>query len=184
MPGIPVTHRELASSLSIITGHESPEKLDQSIYWDKVTNATGTLVFLMGVAKIGYISRQLIHHGRSPETPVALIRWGTRPEQQTLTGTLADIEAKVLAAGFEPPAVIVVGDVVLQREQLQWYERKPLFGTRVLVTRSREQASVLSELIEEQGGEPCEYPAIETRAASGEELDRIMESGAGAGWQL
>lgn len=160
--GIPVTHRDHASSLSIITGHESPDKLDHSIHWDKVTNATGTLVFLMGVAKIGYISAQLIKHGRPPETPVALVRWGTRADQATLTGTLADIEAKVKAADFQPPAVIVVGDVVLQREQLKWVEAMPLFGKRIVVTRARSQASELVERIEELGGEPYEFPVIET----------------------
>ncbi|MWC28732.1 uroporphyrinogen-III C-methyltransferase [Paenibacillus sp. MMS18-CY102] len=164
--GIPVTHRDLASSLSIITGHESPEKLDRSIHWDKVTNATGTLIFLMGVAKIGYISDQLIQHGKSPSTPVALVRWGTRVEQETLVGTLENIAAKVEAANFKPPAVIVVGEVVNQRESLRWYEKKPLFGTRILVTRARAQSSDLVRLIEELGGEPCEYPVIETRDPS------------------
>ncbi|WP_241674941.1 uroporphyrinogen-III C-methyltransferase [Paenibacillus luteus] len=160
--GIPVTHRDLASSLSIITGHESPDKLDRSIHWDKVTNATGTLIFLMGVAKIGYIAGQLIKHGKPPETPVALIRWGTRVEQRTVVGTLETIEAIVREANFKPPAVIVVGEVVLQREKLQWYERKPLFGLRVLVTRARAQASELADQIELLGGEPCEFPVIET----------------------
>lgn len=160
--GIPVTHRDYASSLSIITGHESPDKLDHSIHWDKVTNATGTLVFLMGVAKIGYISGQLIKHGRPPETPVALVRWGTRAEQETLTGTLADIEAKVIAADFKPPAVIVVGEVVRQRQQLMWAEALPLFGKRIVVTRARSQASELVDRIEELGGEPYEFPVIET----------------------
>lgn len=160
--GIPVTHRDLASSLSIITGHESPEKLDHSIHWDKVTNATGTLVFLMGVAKIGYISAQLIKHGRPPETPVALIRWGTRADQETLTGTLTDIADKVKAANFQSPAVIVVGDVVLQREQLKWVEAQPLFGKRIVVTRARSQASELVDRIEELGGEPYEFPVIDT----------------------
>lgn len=160
--GIPVTHREASSSLSIITGHESPDKLDHSIQWDKVTNATGTLVFLMGVAKIGYISAQLMKHGRPPETPVALVRWGTRADQETLTGTLADIEAKVTAADFQPPAVIVVGDVVLQREHLMWVEALPLFGKRIVVTRARAQASELVDRIEELGGEPYEFPVIET----------------------
>ncbi|QHW34151.1 uroporphyrinogen-III C-methyltransferase [Paenibacillus rhizovicinus] len=164
--GIPVTHRDLASSLSIITGHESPDKLDYSIHWDKVTLATGTLVFLMGVAKIGYIAEQLMNNGKPANTPVALIRWGTRVEQRTVTGTLETIEAIVKAADFKPPAVIVVGDVVLQREKLNWYERKPLFGTRVLVTRARAQSSDLSERIEALGGEPCEFPVIETRPAS------------------
>ncbi|WP_379159758.1 uroporphyrinogen-III C-methyltransferase [Paenibacillus sp. sgz5001063] len=167
--GIPVTHRDMASSLSIITGHESPDKLDHSIHWDKVTNATGTLVFLMGVAKIGYISSQLIKHGRPPETPVALVRWGTRADQETLTGTLADIEAKVKAADFQSPAVIVVGEVVLQREQLMWAEALPLFGKRIVVTRARSQASELVDRIEELGGEPYEFPVIETRMPEGTE---------------
>ncbi|GAE07596.1 uroporphyrinogen-III methyltransferase [Paenibacillus sp. JCM 10914] len=166
--GIPVTHREHASSLSIITGHESPEKLDRMIQWDKVTNATGTLIFMMGVAKIGYISRQLIKHGRPPETPVALIRWGTRAEQDTLTATLADIEEKVRKADFQPPAVIVVGQVVLQREHLKWAERLPLFGTRILVTRARSQASTLVSQIEDLGGEPYEFPVIDTIMPSSE----------------
>ncbi|CAM3737254.1 uroporphyrinogen-III C-methyltransferase [Cohnella lubricantis] len=161
--GIPVTHRDLASSFSVITGHESPDKLDRSIQWDKVTNATGTLVFLMGVSKIGYISDQLMKHGRPPSTPVALVRWGTRAEQDTLVGTLADIEAKVLEADFQPPAVIVVGEVVNQRDALRWVEDKPLFGRRILVTRARSQASELSARIDELGGEPYEYPVIETR---------------------
>ncbi|MDQ8737415.1 uroporphyrinogen-III C-methyltransferase [Paenibacillus sp. LHD-38] len=160
--GIPVTHRDFASSLSIITGHESPDKLDRSIHWDKVTNATGTLIFLMGVAKIGYIADQLMKHGKPPQTPVALVRWGTRVEQRTIVGTLETIEEIVKAANFQPPAVIVVGEVVLQREKLKWYEKKPLFGLRVLVTRARAQASELADQIETLGGEPCEFPVIET----------------------
>ncbi|WP_040675073.1 uroporphyrinogen-III C-methyltransferase [Paenibacillus terrigena] len=164
--GIPVTHRDLASSFSVITGHESPDKLDKSIYWDKVTNATGTLVFLMGVAKIDYISEQLMKHGRSPETPVALVRWGTRPEQETLVGTLATIAEQVRVTNFQSPAVIVVGDVVLQREKLKWVEHQPLFGRRVLVTRARSQASDLVQHIDDLGGEPVEFPVIETRRTS------------------
>ncbi|WEK56291.1 MAG: uroporphyrinogen-III C-methyltransferase [Candidatus Cohnella colombiensis] len=161
--GIPVTHRDISSSFSVITGHESPDKLDQSIQWDKVTNATGTLVFLMGVANIGYISSQLIEHGRSPDTPIALVRWGTRAEQRTLVGTLQNIEQKVAEASFKPPAVIVVGDVVRQQEQLAWIEQKPLFGKRVLVTRARSQASELTEMLDEAGAECYEFPVIETR---------------------
>ncbi|GAB6991420.1 uroporphyrinogen-III C-methyltransferase [Paenibacillus pini] len=160
--GIPVTHREHASSLSIITGHESPDKLDHMIQWDKVTNATGTLIFMMGVSNIGYISEQLLRHGRRSDTPVALVRWGTRAEQETLIGTLADIEQKVKDAGFQPPAVIVVGEVVLQRELLKWAEYLPLFGRRILVTRARSQASDLADRIDELGGEPYEFPVIET----------------------
>ncbi|MBD3917738.1 uroporphyrinogen-III C-methyltransferase [Paenibacillus sp. PR3] len=186
--GIPVTHRDMASSLSIVTGHESPEKLDQSIHWDKVTNATGTLIFLMGVAKIGYISEQLMFHGKSPTTPVALVRWGTRVEQETLTGTLADIAEKVEAAGFKPPAVIVVGDVVKQRDMLRWFDKKPLFGTRVLVTRARAQASELIQMIEELGGEPCEYPVIETRdvteAVQTQAIERAFDEAESFDWLM
>lgn len=181
--GIPVTHRDMASSLSIITGHESPDKLDKSINWEKVTNATGTLIFMMGVAKIGYISRQLITYGRSPDTPVALVRWGTRAEQATLTGTLEDIERKVLEANFQPPAVIVVGDVVTQREHLKWAESLPFFGKRILVTRARTQASELVAQIEDLGGEPYEFPVIDIRlpqdkeqiAHTNEALSRLGE---------
>lgn len=186
--GIPVTHRELASSLSIITGHESPDKLDRTIHWDKVTNATGTLIFLMGVAKIGYIAEQLIRHGKPASTPVALVRWGTRAEQRTITGTLADIEAKVKAANFQPPAVIIVGDVVLQRDKLAWYERKPLFGMRVMVTRARAQASELVERIEELGGEPCEFPVIDicepSDAAALEALRERLEQAESYDWLM
>lgn len=184
--GIPVTHRDWASSFSVITGHESPDKLDRSIYWDKVTNATGTLIFLMGVAKIGYISEQLVKHGRSPSTPVALVRWGTRAEQETLVGTLADIEAKVKAADFQPPAVIVVGDVVRQREELRWIEDKPLFGRRILVTRARSQASELSARIDDLGGEPYEFPVIETRmpedAATVEAVKAVLAEAESYDW--
>ncbi|MCU6711079.1 uroporphyrinogen-III C-methyltransferase [Paenibacillus sp. J5C_2022] len=172
--GISVTHRELASSLSIVTGHESPEKLDQSIQWDKVTNATGTLLFLMGVAKIDYIASQLMKHGKPPHTPVALVRWGTRVEQETVVGTLETIADIVKQRNFQPPAVIVVGEVVLQREKLRWYENKPLFGMRILVTRARAQASALTDLIEEMGGEPCEFPVIETRLPKEPEAVRAL----------
>ena len=164
--GIPVTHRDHASSLSIITGHESADKLDVSIYWDKVTNATGTLLFLMGVAKLEYIASQLMKHGRSSDTPVALVRWGTTPEQETIVGTLSTIAEQVADAGFKSPAIIIVGDVVKQREQLQWYERMPLFGMRVLVTRARSQASEFAALIEDLGGEPCEFPVIQVKKSS------------------
>jgi uroporphyrinogen III methyltransferase/synthase len=171
--GIPVTHRDLASSFLVVTGHENPEKLDKTIRWEQVTNASGTLIFLMGVAKIGYIAQQLMQHGKPGETPVALIRWGTHIEQETLVGTLETIARQVEEARFQPPAVIVVGDVVRKREQLQWFENMPLFGKRVLVTRAREQASSLAAAIEELGGEPFEFPAIRIQPPSG--ADRLAK---------
>ncbi len=158
--GIPVTHRDFTSTLAIITGNEDPLKDDSSIQWEKIATGVGTLVFLMGMSNLPNITKRLIDNGRSPLTPAALVRWGTRPEQQTLTGTLGNIGEKANRAGFTNPAVIIVGEVVSLREKLGWYEKKPLFGKRVLVTRSREQASALSEAIEDLGGDPFEFPTI------------------------
>lgn len=162
--GIPVTHRGVTSSLAIITGNEDPAKEDSDINWQGIASGYGTLVFLMGMGNLPAISRKLIEHGREATTPVALIRWGTRPEQRTLVGTLDDIADKAARENFSNPAVIVVGEVVGLRDRLKWFENKPLFGRRVLVTRSREQASALSSAIEELGGEPLEFPTISIAA--------------------
>jgi uroporphyrinogen III methyltransferase / synthase len=161
--GIPVTHRDYTSSLAIITGHEDPAKTESSHDWSKLATATGTSIFLMGVANLEYIRNQLIAHGRSADTPVALIRWGTRVEQETLTGTLETIVQQVQEAQFQSPAIIIVGEVVKLRETLAWYEKKPLFGKRVLVTRARSQASELADRIDDLGGEAVEFPVIRLR---------------------
>lgn len=158
--GIPVTHRDYNSSFAIVTGHEDPDKEESNIDWSKLSTATGTIAFYMGISNLPSIVKNLIAHGRAASTPVALIRWGTRPEQWTLTGTLATIVELVEQTGFTSPAIILVGDVVTLREKLNWYEKKPLFGQRILVTRARSQASELSEMIEELGGEPFEFPTI------------------------
>ncbi|MDT3699634.1 MAG: uroporphyrinogen-III C-methyltransferase [Thermincola sp.] len=159
--GIPVTHRGFNSTLAIITGNEDPTKEDTSIEWDKISTGCGTIVFYMGMANLPYIVEKLVSNGRSVDTPIGIIRWGTRPEQQTVTGTLADIVEKAKAAKMGHPAIIVVGGVVSLREKMRWYETKPLFGKRVLITRSRTQASVLAETVESLGGEPYEFPTIE-----------------------
>ncbi|MFD2670507.1 uroporphyrinogen-III C-methyltransferase [Marinicrinis sediminis] len=177
--GIPVTHREYNTSFTVVTGHEKPEKLDSTINWEKVSTASDTLIFLMGVAKIEYISEQLQKNGRAASTPVALIRWGTRVEQETLVGTLADIAEKVRLANFKAPAVIIVGDVVKLREQLAWYEKLPLFGKRILVTRSREQASELVQKIDELGGEPYELPLLRLEPVSSEQEQIKMRQALG-----
>lgn len=158
--GIPVTHRDYNSSFAIVTGHERPEKTTSSINWEKLATAVETIIFYMGVGNLPFIRDQLITHGRSPDTPVALIRWGTTVDQQTLVGTLADIVEKREAAGLANPAIIIVGEVVKLREKLKWFEHKPLFGKRILVTRARAQASELSERIAELGGEAFEFPLI------------------------
>jgi uroporphyrinogen III methyltransferase/synthase len=159
--GIPVTHRHLTSALAVVTGHEDPTKADSSLDWQKLATAAGTLVLLMGVGNLPQIVAKLIEHGRDARTPVAVVEQGTEASQKTVTGTLADIVAKAREAGIKPPAVTVVGEVVALRDRLRWFDTKPLFGRRVLVTRSREQASALSERLRELGAEPLEYPAID-----------------------
>ncbi len=158
--GIPVTHRDMTSSFAIITGHERPGKNTSSVRWEQIATGVGTLVFLMGVENLSNIVHNLLMHGRSSETPCAVIRWGTLPDQQVVTGVLADIEDKVEKADLKPPAILVVGEVVRLRNELMWFENRPLFGRRIVVTRSREQASRLSSMIEEFGGQAIEIPAI------------------------
>jgi uroporphyrinogen III methyltransferase/synthase len=158
--GIPVTHRDATSSLAIITGHEKPGKQESSIHWQELASGIGTLVFLMGVENLEFICDNLISHGREPSTPVALIRWGTLPQQQALSGTLENIVERVKESGFQPPAVIVVGEVVKLREELNWLESQPLWGKRVVITRARAQASQLVERIRDLGGQAIEFPSI------------------------
>ena len=164
--GIPVTHRGLASTFAVVTGHEDPEKPESSIDWPKLATAVDTLVFLMGTKTLPEIVEKLIANGQAPDTPVAVIRWGTTPEQRTVAGTLRDIAVRVEEAGITPPAITVVGEVVRLRETLSWFESRPLFGKRVLITRTRRQASVLARLLAEEGAIPVELPAIEIERAA------------------
>lgn len=159
--GIPVTHRNVSSSFHVITGHEDPLKEHSSLDYKALGSLTGTLIFLMGVKNIESISNNLIKYGQSPKRPVAVIRRGTTAEQRILTGTLENIAKKVEEHGLKNPAIIIVGEVVDLAESLRWFDEKPLFGKRVLVTRTRTQASKLSEKIEELGGEAIEFPTIE-----------------------
>lgn len=159
--GIPVTHRDHTSTFAVVTGHEDPTKADSSLDWQKLATGVDTLVCLMGVGNLPQIVVKLIEHGRDPQTPIAIVQQGTEARQKTVTGTLADIVEKAREADIKPPAVTIVGEVVSLRERLRWFDTKPLFGRRVLVTRSREQASALSERLRELGAEPVEYPTIE-----------------------
>ena len=159
--GIPVTHRTLASTVAFVTGHEDPTKSSSAMEWPRLASSEGTLVFLMGTKNLPSIVDRLIQEGKSPTTPVAAIRWGTYARQQTVIGTLADIVEKVTKAHLSPPTVIVVGEVVRLRDHLNWSESRPLFGKGVLVTRPREQAPALSNLLAEQGAEPIECPMLE-----------------------
>lgn len=177
--GIPVTHRDAASSFAVITGHErddaseagtrKPGAAEQRRDWAKIAHAADTLVFLMGVEALPEIIARLMEQGRSAETPVALIQWGTWPHQRVVTGTLATIAEEVKRAGLTPPAVCVVGEVVNLRDRLKWFDdpaTRPLYGKRVLVTRAREQASALSDLLVSRGAFPIEFPAIRIESLS------------------
>jgi len=159
--GIPVTHRTLASTVTFVTGHEDPAKGETRLEWPRLASGNGTVVFLMGMKNLPALVEHLRTEGKPADTPVALIRWGTRSTQRTVVGTLSDIVQKAAHAEIEPPTVIVVGNVVRLREQLNWFERKPLFGKRILVTRAREQAGELSRLLLDQGAEPIECPVIQ-----------------------
>ena len=158
--GIPVTHRDYTSTLNIITGHERPGKLKSSVPWKQVAAGTGTLLFLMGIENLPSIVEKLMENGRRPDTPVALVRWGTLPGQEVLVGTLEDIAEKAKISGFLPPAVIVVGEVVKLRAKLNWFDTKPLFGKTIVVTRARAQASEMVAVLEDLGARVLEFPTI------------------------
>ncbi len=157
--GIPVTHRDCTSTFGLITGHEDPTKDESSIDWSKISTGIGTLAFYMGIKNLPYITEQLIKHGRSKDTPVAVIRWGTTSRQKTVTGTLSTIVQK--AKDIKPPAITIVGEVVNLRDQLNWFETKPLFGKTIVVTRSREQASEFADQLYEHGAQVIEFPTID-----------------------
>ena len=159
--GIPVTHRGIATSFAVVTGHEDPTKGESSMRWDKLATGTDTLVFLMGVENLPHITAKLMEHGRCGETPAAVIRWGTKAEQEVLVTTVATAAADVAAKGLTPPAIFLVGDVVSLRDELAWFDQRPLFGQKVLVTRAREQASLLTARLEELGAQCVEAPAIQ-----------------------
>ncbi|HEY8692610.1 MAG TPA: uroporphyrinogen-III C-methyltransferase [Chloroflexota bacterium] len=161
--GIPLTHRDHSSSVTILPGRLKPGKGEDAIDWHAFARAD-TLVFLMGMTNLEEVVGRLIDHGRSPETPAAVVRWGTRPNQQTVTACLRDLPRSVREAGLKAPAVVVVGEVVRLREQLNWFERLPLFGVSVLVTRPREQSASFAEGLREAGAQVYEVPLIELRA--------------------
>jgi uroporphyrinogen III methyltransferase / synthase len=158
--GIPVTHRELASAVAFVTGHEDPEKESSAIDWDALARFPGTLVFYMGVRNLALISERLRAAGRDPRQPVAVVARGTLSGQRTVTAPLDEISERVVEAGLEPPAVTVIGPVAGLRDTLAWLERRPLHGQVVAVTRARAQASGLALRLSELGAEVLETPAI------------------------
>ena len=157
--GIPLTHRKFTATLSLVTGHEDPEKEESNIDWPAISKS-GTLVFFMGVKNLPLIVRRLKECGKPSDTPVALVRWGTTAKQKTVTGTLDTIVDNVAAAKLKSPSIIVVGQVVSLRDTMQWFENRPLFGKRIIVTRARTQASGLTKTLADLGALCLEAPSI------------------------
>jgi len=174
--GIPVTHREHCSNVTVLTGHEDPTKEESSIDWKNLAENPGTKVVLMGVERIGAIAQRLIENGLSADTPVGMVRWGTRGEQETIEGTLGTIARVVEETKFKSPAVTIIGSVVGLRPRLNWFETRPLFGRRIVVTRTRKQASELSRQLSELGAEVLEIPTIKVVAPDDPKpvIDAIM----------
>jgi uroporphyrinogen III methyltransferase/synthase len=172
--GIPVTHRDDASAVAFVTGHEDPEKEESALDWEALARFPGTLVFYMGVKRLEQNAASLIAAGRDPDEPAGAIERGTWPGQRTIAATLGTIAAAVEREAVKAPALIVVGEVVGRREQLAWLERRPLHGRRVVVTRARAQASGLAATLRGLGAEVVELPAIriEPRIDS-EEVKRV-----------
>ncbi len=158
--GIPVTHRLLASNFGVVTGHETPDKDDSDLDYKVLAGWRGTLAFYMGVRNLPPICHGLIAGGLDPTTPAAVIHWGTTSRQRVVTASVADLPAAAEAAGIKPPAIILVGKVVALRDKLNWFEARPLFGRRVVVTRARQQASDLTEQLTDLGAEVIELPTI------------------------
>ena len=160
--GIPVSHRAYASAVAIVSGHKEVWDNAPHLNWATLAGVGGTLVFLMGTRQLRSNMQRLIAFGLPETIPVALIRWGTRPDQEVLTGTVGTIADMAEEQRFQPPAIAVVGEVVHLRERLRWFDTKPLFGKRIIVTRPRVQANSFVELLEQQGAEVLLYPTIET----------------------
>ncbi|WP_276818820.1 uroporphyrinogen-III C-methyltransferase [Mailhella massiliensis] len=158
--GIPLTHRAWSSSVTIITGHEDPTKPGSVHNWDALARSASTLVFLMGMKNLPDIAAKLIASGMDKETPAALVHWGTTSRQRSLASTLADLPDAAVREGFTNPSIIVVGDVVRLKDKLDWFEKKPLFGRTVVVTRAREQASESAALFARKGAHVIQFPTI------------------------
>jgi uroporphyrinogen III methyltransferase / synthase len=177
--GIPLTHREHTKVVTFVTGHDV-----QGIDWSKVGQSE-TLVIFMGIFAIREIAAEIQRYGRSGDTPAAAVRWGTRPDQQTVSGTLATIADQIEVARMKPPATVIIGEVVALRDKLDWFEQLPLFGKRIVVTRAREQASELSDRLRALGADAVELPVISLESpADPEPLDRAIENLAGYDWLI
>lgn len=173
--GIPVTHRGVSTAVTIVTGSEDPAKGETTTDWAALAKTGGTLVTLMGWATLPGITATLMANGMAEDTPVALVQWGTWPSQRTVSGALSDIVERGRTAGIRAPVIAVIGEVARLRDEIAWFDRRPLWGKRVLVTRSRTQASRLIQMLADMGADPVELPAIEIAPLDAyDELDRAL----------
>jgi uroporphyrinogen III methyltransferase/synthase len=183
--GIPLTHRELSSSVTFITGSDKEGREWSPEAWRKLATATDTICILMGMRRIGEITEAIVAGGRSPQTPVAVIQWGARPEQQVLTSTLESVAVDVKAQGLTNPAVIVVGEVVSLRSTLRWFDNKPLFAKRIVVPRAEHQAAATAHAIRERGAEAIAFPVIRLAPPpEPERLERAVSALSNYDWVL
>ena len=174
--GIPITHRDHTASVVFLTGHEDPTKEGSNVNWEKLATGAGTIVVYMGIKNLPVIVDNLIKNGRAAQTPVAVVRWASTPEQKSVVGTLATIVDVVEQEGIRPPSLVIIGDVVNLRATMDWYEKRPLFGKNIVVTRTREQSSALIAGLEELGANCLECPTINVEPIdSYEDLDNELE---------
>jgi uroporphyrinogen III methyltransferase/synthase len=159
--GIPITHRDFSSSITFVTGHEAKDKEKSALNWDALARSASTLVFFMGVKNLPVITENLIKAGLSKDTPACLIRWGTTCRQRTVVSVLSEIATKAKELNIKPPALLIVGEVVRLKSKLSWFEKKPLLGKNIIVTRSRSQASELIKILQQKGACCIQFPTID-----------------------
>ena len=179
--GIPITHRDNTSSLSIVTGHEDPYKNESSIDWPSLSKSK-SIIFLMGTKNLRKNLNKLISNGMSAQTPIAAIQWGTYYKQKTVMGNLKNICSKIKENNIKSPSIIIIGDVCKYRTNLKWFEKKPLFGKKLVVTRARKNSSSLVEKIYENGGEAIEIPTIEIKSIKNKKNNIILEKSEQYDW--
>lgn len=158
--GIPLTHRGISSDVTFVTGHEDPSKPDTSIDWNRIVRTGGTLVVFMGVRRLGQVVDRLLEAGAGIDTPACVIEWGTTPMQRIVEGALSDIVERAKQARVDHPAIVVIGRVVSLRHSLAWFDRRPLWGRRVLVTRAKEQAPALVQALRDKGAGVIALPVL------------------------
>lgn len=175
--GIPITHRKHNSMFTVLTGHEDPSKQESYLNWNQIAKTPGTLIILMGVKNLPNIVKELINNGRNPEEPAALIQQGTTPFQKTVTSSLKDIAETAKINNIKPPSIFVIGDVIHLRKTINWYEKLPLFGKNIAITRAKEQSLPLKHLLQEQGANVIQLPTIDiTPIDNFDEIDENIKT--------